>query len=116
MSYFEKKIKWVSDSNGNATEIVSPNRSCVVNRIQTAPGANGDTTTNVPTINYDATITDILGEDIAVGNLANRSNSIAQSFYSSPPVQIVGDITINISNAGVSKEGLVIIAFFREII
>lgn len=78
--------------------------------IETIPGLSGDKTTLCPTDNYDITITDQYGYDIAVAELADRSTSVAQQIVPSVPIPVdTTELTLNITHAGDSKKGRVII-------
>jgi len=77
--------------------------------IETIPGANGDKTTTCPTDQYDITLPDAYGYDVADGTLANRSNTVAETVVFEEPVAIDSDLTLTIAAAGNSKTGRLII-------
>lgn len=77
--------------------------------IETIPGANGDKTTTCPTDQYDITLLDAYGYDVADGTLANRSGSVAEAVVYEEPLTIDSDLTLTIASAGNSKTGRLII-------
>ena len=87
-----------------------PNR--IVGRItmiETIPGASGDKTTTCPDDNYDITLPDAYGYDVADGTLANRSSSVAQTIVYEEPLTIDSELTLTITAAGNSKTGRLIL-------
>jgi len=119
---FKLTLDWVSASDGTvALAIVAALKSAkpsVPNRIhgklkmiETIPGLLGDKTTATPTDNYDITITDSYGYDVATGNLADRSASIAQAIFPVAEVPVDDELTLNITNAGDTKKGRTILYF-----
>ena len=80
-----------------------------ITMIETIPGANGDKATTCPTDQYDVTLPDAYGYDVADGTLANRSGSVAESVVYEEPLAIDSDLTLTIANAGNSKAGRLII-------
>jgi hypothetical protein len=81
----------------------------MITGLEAIPGENGDLTTDVPSDLYDITVTNAYGTDLAVGELANLSSSSATKVTSLEPVSVKTEITINITNAGNSKKGRLII-------
>lgn len=75
--------------------------SGVLLRVVTFPGTGG----TQPTDNYDLTLTDEDGVDVAAGLLANRDDTNAE-WVTSGLGAVVGDkLTINVTNAGSGKAG-----------
>jgi len=77
--------------------------------IETIPGLLGDKTTTCPTDQYDVTLPDAYGYDVADGTLANRSGSVAEAVVYEEPLTIDSDLTLTIASAGNSKTGRLII-------
>lgn len=111
-------VDWVSDAS--AGTVVSDYIYMVgfLYEVETIPGANGDKATNKPSDNYDVTITDPYGYDLMNGKLANRygtSAPAAQRQISANPMWIDDYVTINISGAGNSKQGRIILWVDRNL-
>jgi len=106
-------IDWTSDSTGGTVAQTSPWPIFgTITRIVTNPGATA------PTADYDATITDEDSIDVALGLLANRHTSTTESVYPTQVgstastwtgITVAGTLTLNISNAGNSKKGMITI-------
>ena len=112
------QVDWTSDASGDASldtdnythmgfRITDFIKGKYVVHCQTKPGTT-------PTASYDIVINDTNSEDIFGGNLANRSNSVAEtvfpgtgSVYGSIP--ITGHLTFVVSNAGNAKTGSIIL-------
>ena len=106
---------WVSDGSGNAT---LPSRLAVsgeIQRVVFVPSA-----TAAPTSLYDVTLTDADGIDVLAGQGANLSASAASSVCPGVPLRdgttvsvstgvVDSVLTLNVSNAGASKAGKVIV-------
>jgi hypothetical protein len=102
-------LEWTSDGSG-AASVVSGDVRGVILRIVTNPGAAA------PTDNYDATLTDADGIDVAAGLLANRHTTNSQSVWpvdstSGLPFAVSGPLTLTIAAAGSAKNGTVVIYF-----
>ena len=102
-------IAWESDGSGDYSYELPDYRGYEIKSVQTTPGLNGDRTTTCPTADYDVVINDEYGEDIMDGELADQSASASATLYSNPPTPVPGILTVVISNAGVSKTGLILI-------
>ena len=100
-------VKWTSNASQTATVDIGNCFGYKVNRVQCVPGLNGDLTTDLPSADYDVTITDEFGEDIMIGELVDLSGTAATSRFAYNPVSVIGTLTLNVSNAGISKSGLV---------
>lgn len=101
-----KKIRWswLSDGSGNADKITTLPHDGVVIGLQTNPGAAA------PTDNYDITITDDDGDDILGGAGQNRDTVDTETVMSSGICGVAASkLTLNVSNAGASKDGVVIL-------
>jgi len=108
-------IDWTSDSS--AGTVVSDSIEAVgyLAEIETIPGLLGDKVTTCPSDNYDIKITDVYGYDIAAGKMGvNRSSSVAQRQLAANPAWVDDYIIINISGAGNSKTGRLILWFDRS--
>lgn len=108
-------IDWVSDSSTGAA--VSMNISMVgfMVEVETVPGQNGVPATDPPDANYDITITDPYGFDLMGGKLANRSATAAERKLAANPMWVDDYVVINISNAGNSNQGRIIIWVDRNL-
>jgi len=100
-------IQWTSDGSGDATKTISGYFGHKINKVQVLPGTEGVAATNPPLDLFDVTITDEFGEDIMAGELIDCSNAAATSRYAVDEVNILGTLTINISGAGATNDGLI---------
>lgn len=82
--------------------------------IETAPGANGDLTTELPTNAYDLTLKDAYACDIAGGNLADRSGTVAERYVPSTVVPVNDALTLAGANCGNAKQGRVIVVLLSK--
>jgi hypothetical protein len=80
-----------------------------IKAIETIPGLNGDKTTACPTTLYDITLDDAYDYDVAGGSLADRSASLAETVVPSSPIPIDSEITLEITAAGDTKKGRIIL-------
>jgi len=81
--------------------------------IETIPGLLGDKATSLPSDQYDVTLLDAYGYDIADGALNNRSGTLAESVVYGTPLVIDSAITLTIANAGDTKKGRLIFKVSR---
>jgi len=111
-------LAWTSDdatgavSATTSTEITNQIAGKYIVLVVTDPGATA------PTDDYDITITDANGVDVMGGALANRDTSNTEQILpligtSSGPRPVATALTLNITNAGNSKIGSVIIYLSR---
>jgi len=100
-----KKIKaeWTSDdTTGAVSGTTTHSYSGRIIGAITVPGATA------PTDNYDITVTDSDSVDLSLGALQNRATATTQFIAEASMAGIaVGQLTINITNAGNSKIGTV---------
>jgi hypothetical protein len=82
-------------------------------KVETIPGANGDLTTTLPTAGYDITLLDSYSQDVAGGNLADRSGTLAEAWVPTDPIAVDDDITLTLANTGASKTGRIILHFTK---
>lgn len=81
-----------------------------IRSIETIPGASGDHATALPSDQYDVTLTDAYGKDLAGGELANRSGTVADApKIPDQPIWVDSEVTINVTNAGNSTKGRLIL-------
>lgn len=80
-----------------------------IKSIETAPGASGDLSTDLPTDAYDLTITDPYSFDVACGYLVNRSGTVAQNIIPISDIFVNSELTVNGSNMGNAKKIRIII-------
>jgi hypothetical protein len=83
----------------------------VLKSVETIPGALGVPATNPPTDQYDVTLVDNYGFDVAGGNLANRSNTVAEKVYPTSEIIVDSDLTLTIAAAGSGLKGRIILEF-----
>jgi len=101
---------WTSAADGTATGSTTEKISGKILRLVTNPGAAA------PTDNYDITVTDDNALDVLQGLGANRHTTSTQEaniIYAATSLNPVVDsaLTLNISNAGDSKNGVVIVYY-----
>jgi hypothetical protein len=83
----------------------------VLKSVETIPGALGVPATNPPTDQYDITLLDNYSFDVAGGNLANRSNTVAEKVYPTAEIIVDSDLTLTIAHAGSGLKGRIIMEF-----
>lgn len=108
-------FEWTSDGSGNATLASGVAISGAIARVVFIPSASA-----APTNLYDLTLTDADGVDVLSGQGANLSDTAASSVCPGIPLKdgtttstilvIVNSVlTLNVSNAGASKSGKVVV-------
>ncbi len=117
-------VDWISDGDGDATGNLAalfsaakadyePTLTAIkglVRSTQTIPCEEGDLTTDLPSDEYDLTITDAYGEDILNSAGADRSGTASQVILQGTLNRLIdSELAIAISNAGDSKKGRIII-------
>jgi hypothetical protein len=95
----------VSDTSTNSTH-TSQIQGYVVYEIATKPGATG------PTTLYDMTLTDKDGFDLANGELANRSATVAERIY--PVRSVNGPLTLAVTNNTVASSRFTVRVFLYK--
>lgn len=111
----KQTFEWVSDGSGNASVAGGLLASGEIQRVVFVPSA-----TVAPTANYDITLTDADGVDVLAGqgaNLAASGNTHVcpgiplkdGTTVSVVPVVVDSILTLNVSNAGASKAGTVVV-------
>jgi hypothetical protein len=110
-------IDWVSDSAaGSVSQLSDKPIFGEILRITTNPGATA------PSDDYDITILDEDGVDVALATLGNRDTANTETVYPSVTttgtktdvlMSVAGRITLTIANAGNSKTGRVTIYLRR---
>ena len=108
---------WTSDATGDVTSTTSATITDQIAGKYVVMAVTSPDTTD-PTASYDITITDVNGVDIMGSKLADRSATQSEqvspyigALYGSRPV--VNALTLNISNAGDTKSGSVILYLTR---
>jgi hypothetical protein len=109
-------IDWLSDGSGVVTATFAAlglgKVSGWLKSIEAIPGALGIPATNPPSDDYDITLTNVYGFDIAEGTLADRSNTVAEKVTpNSEAAYLDEELTLNISGAGASNQGRLILVF-----
>lgn len=108
-------IDWKCDASGDANAYLDTDLSLglltgTIEFILTAPGENGDLTTDLPTASYDLYIKDVHGFDWLGTSLENRSGTVAEKVVPSPiPIVIAQQLRLVVDNAGDAKRGRIII-------
>jgi hypothetical protein len=104
-------VAWTSDAAGAVTATI--NIAGLIHKVVTNPGATA------PSANYDITLVDEDGIDIAQGLLANRHTTNSEEVYlykeatltgsvpAAIPIFHAGALTLTIAAAGDSKQGVV---------
>ena len=109
---------WTSDASGNVTDATDIPVAGTLARVVFVPGTGG----NAPTDLFDVTITDPAGIDVLSTQGANLSATVASEICPGIPLKdgtttstvprLVNDVlTLNVSNAGNTKSGTVILYF-----
>lgn len=101
-------IDWTSDASGDVSEVLANYFGYQLLSVQASPGATA------PSDLYDVVINDDEGEDIMAGELANQSDTTAETYYSDPPIPISGVLTVVVSNAGNAKTGKLLLIMTRQ--
>jgi hypothetical protein len=95
---------WVSAADGSATGTTTNAYDGKVELVTTDPHATA------PTDNYDITLTDANGVDVLAGAGANRDTAnTEQAVASVLGVVASSKLTLNITNAGDTKQGVTIV-------
>lgn len=108
-------IDWKCDASGNVsayfdTDLSLSNITGKIEFVETAPGEDGDLTTDLPTASYDITLLDDSGYDWLGGTLANRSGSVAEKVVPSSTLVLVQQrLKVVVANAGNAKRGRIVI-------
>lgn len=107
-------FEWVSDGSGNATLPSTLAVSGKIQRVVFVPDG-----TNTPTTGYDVTLTDADGIDVLTGQGANLTTSASSVCPGIPlkdgtttsvvPGVVDSILTLNVTNAGATKAGKVIV-------
>ena len=107
-------IAWTSAADGTVTQALDKKYSGILERVVFNPGATA------PTASYDVTITDDQGYDVLAAQGADLSATVTTSVKpgipfkdgtttSIAPIVIDDTLTINITNAGDSKNGVIVL-------
>jgi hypothetical protein len=99
----------LSAAGGNVAAIQPVKMRGVLHKVETIPGLNGDKGTSLPTDQYDITLLDSYGLDIADGTLANRSGSLAEEVVYSQKMILDTELTLAVANAGSGLKGRIIL-------
>ena len=95
---------WVSDASGDVSGTDTGELNGMALRWVTNPGSTA------PTDDYDITVLDEDGVDIASGGLGNRDTSDSEQFIpggdADPGAAFNGKLSLVVSNAGNAKEGV----------
>lgn len=95
-------VPWTSSSGGAFTEQVQLNGSLV--RANTDPDG-----TAAPTDNYDITLVDVDGFDVAAGALLDRDTANNEQVVPTVPIPVAGTHTVTVANAGDTKKGVLVL-------
>lgn len=101
------KAAWVSDdATGAVTGESTYYYEGKLDLLATIPSGGG----TAPTDNYDVTVTDANGVDVLAGAGANRDTANQETVASASLGAVAGSkLTLNVTNAGNSKQGTVYI-------
>ena len=97
------KVEWTSDAAGAASGDIGHVISGAIASVVTVPS-----TTAAPTASYDITLTDDYGFDLLAGGGADRHTSNKERINPTA-IQYHGNLTLNVTNAGDTKSGIVYI-------
>jgi hypothetical protein len=107
------ELAWVAHTDGSGTLTTGAINGTIL-RVTTNPAANA------PTDNYDITLTDADGVDVLAGQGTDLDTANSASFCpgvaftdgtttSVVPIVVSGPLTLNLSNAGDSNEGSLVL-------
>ena len=108
-------IDWKCDASGNVSAYLDTDLSLSlltgeIAFVETAPGEDGDLTTDLPTNLYDITLVDDSGYDWIGGTLENRSGTVAEKVVPSSTLVVIQQrIKLVVADAGDAKRGRLII-------
>lgn len=108
-------LSWKSDASGDGAVRLNADLALglitgTLEFIETAPGENGDLTTDLPTASYDVYLKDAYGFDWAEAGVDDRSGTAAEKYVPTTPPMLIGqDMQLVIDNAGDAKRGRVLI-------
>jgi len=111
-------LTWMSETDGSLSKAVASTYTTAeiaakphfpapskltgyIRKIVTNPGATA------PTDNYDITLLDADGIDVAAGSLLDRDTTTSEAVVPAAPIYIDSEITLTIANAGNNKLGVV---------
>jgi len=100
------KFTWTCDASGNVNGIDLPPINGLIERVATNP-------TDGPTANYDIVLNDEDGIDVMGGGLADRHTTTSEQVIPTSKPAVVGVLTPVVTNAGVSKTGVIQIYYSR---
>ncbi len=112
-------LDWKSDASGDglidlSTELSLGLVTGLLAWIETAPGEDGDLTTDLPTASYDLYLLDIHGYDWLKGALVDRSGTVAELVEpSDAPILLNQRLILKVDNAGSAKRGRVILGLLN---
>lgn len=114
-NFYVLTYNWTSNAAGNASKTSIWPISGYIVKVITNPGSTA------PTDNYDITLTNSDGIDVVHGELANRDTANSEEIVPVPSDNVTvyggsavsGLLTLNVSNAGDSKVGVVKVIFER---
>jgi hypothetical protein len=108
-------IDWKCDASGDGNAYFDTDLSLglitgTIEFILTAPGENGDLTTDLPTASYDLYLRDAHGYNWVGTTLENRSGTVAELVVpASTIVLIAQQLRLVVDNAGNAKRGRIVI-------
>lgn len=108
-------IDWKSDASGDGlanldTELGVGKLTGEVAFFETAPGENGDLTTDLPTASYDLFLVDAHGFDWANGEIDDRSGTVAEKVVPTNTIIFLNQVvSIKVDNAGDANRGRLVI-------
>lgn len=98
------KWSWTSTAGGAASLITDRTYAGEVLAVLTDPDGSA-----APTDNYDVTITDTEGYDVLQGAGADRDTANTETAVPAAKSIAFGQLTLNVSNAGNAKSGVVVL-------
>ena len=109
------ELDWLCDASGNVNGVDTEAISGEILRVTFTPDGGGTAPTNL----YDVTLDDEDGIDVLNGKGANLSNTTTTSIAplygdgttTNRPVAVDGKLTLDVSNAGNAKGGIVAVYY-----
>jgi len=102
-------IPWTSDGGGDASVTIANYHGYLLLSAKSAPGQDGDLTTDLPSNPYSIVLNDAYSEDIMATALSAVSGLVSVTKYPTTPIPIISALTVVVSGAGATNQGLLIL-------
>lgn len=100
------KVKWSWTSTAGGVADLATNKSYYGEVVAVVTDPDG---TAAPSADYDITITDVEGYDVLQGAGADRSDTTTETEVPAAKSVAFGKLTLNVTNAGNAKSGVVVL-------